>query len=120
MDAVRHFKRGELSFVPLIVAPIPGGPPPRAEIAQLVGPDESRTMGAGIGKFETPIEWEIQYDEMMVVLEGRFRVLLADRRIEAGPGDVIWVPRGTRFTTEGENAVVCYALWPVDYYKQKD
>lgn len=114
MDQVRHFKRDEMRFVPLHAPLAPDGPAV-AEIARLIGPKDSRSLGVGIGKFEAPIEWEVHYDEIMVVLEGRFRVRLADRTIEAGPGDLIWVPKGTRFTTEGEKAVVCYALWPVDY-----
>ena len=114
MNRVRHFKRGEMRFVPLHAPLAPSGPPV-AEIARLIGTAESRTMGVGIGRFAAPIEWAVHYDEIMVVLEGRFRVRLADRTIEAAPGDLIWVPQGTRFTTEGDEAVVCYALWPVDY-----
>ncbi len=114
MDEVRHFKRGEMRFVPLHAPLAPDGPAV-AEIARLVGLGESRSLGVGIGRFEAPIDWVVHYDEIMVVLEGRFRVTLADRTIEAGPGDLIWVAEGTRFTTEGDNAVVCYALWPVDY-----
>jgi ethanolamine utilization protein EutQ (cupin superfamily) len=117
MDPVRHFRRGEMTFVPLR-GPLAGDGPPQAEITRLIGPAESRTMGAGIGRFAAPIEWRVPYDEVMVVLEGRFRVKLAEHSIEAEPGDVIWVPKGTRFTTEGERAVVCYALWPVDYHER--
>jgi ethanolamine utilization protein EutQ len=119
MDRVRHFKRGEMHFAPLR-GPLAGEGPPQAEIARLIGPAASRSLGVGIGRFEEPIGWAVPYDEMMVVLEGRFRVKLEDRTIEAGPGDVLWVPEGTRFTTEGDKAVVCYALWPVDYHERRD
>jgi ethanolamine utilization protein EutQ len=118
MDRVRHFKRGEMRFVPLR-GPLAGEGPPQAEIARLIGTTESRSLGVGVGRFEAPIDWEVHYDEMMVVLEGRFRMKLANRTIEAGPGDVLWVPEGTRFTTEGDKAVVCYALWPVDYHERQ-
>jgi len=112
---VLHFRKGERRFVPLR-GPLAGEGPPQTEIARLIGPAESSSLGVGIGRFEEPIEWLVPYDEMMVVLEGRFRLALAGRTIEADPGDVIWVPEGTRFTTSGEKAVVCYALWPVDYH----
>lgn len=118
MNAVRHFRRSEMSFSPLR-GPLAGEGPPQAEIARLIGPAESATLGVGIGRFGEPIDWRVPYDEMMVVLEGRFRVILPDRTIEAGPGDVIWVPEGTAFTTEGEDAVICYALWPVDYHERQ-
>ena len=34
------------------------------------------------------------------------------------PGDVIWLPEKTPITYEGEKAIVCYALYPVDWRKR--
>ncbi len=35
--------------------------------------------------------------------------------IEASPGDVIWLANGTHMTYEGDNAVIFYAVDPVDW-----
>jgi len=54
-----------------------------AGIARLVGPELSKTMGAGLAAFDgCAIEWTVLYDEMIVVLEGLFR--LRDRSVAAG------------------------------------
>lgn len=110
MAAIRHFKRADIKFDSF------GGSPGTASIARLVGPDISRTMGAGIARFDgCAIEWTVLYDEMIVVLEGLFRLRAGDQVFEAGPGEMIWIPEKTAIVYEGEKAVVCYALYPVDW-----
>jgi ethanolamine utilization protein EutQ len=40
----------------------------------------------------------VLYDEVIVVLEGKFRLRLGKgfrTKLEAKPGDVIWLPEGT-------------------------
>jgi len=99
-----------------------GGPPGSAAISRLVGPDASRTMGAGIATFDgCSIEWTVLYDEVIVVLEGTFRLRIGkndERTIEAGPGDVIWLPENTPLKYEGDKARVFYALYPVDWRRR--
>nr|WP_279577170.1 AraC family ligand binding domain-containing protein [Pseudomonas sp. LA21] len=93
-----------------------GEPVDSAAICRLIGPTDSQTMGAGLARFDgVSIEWTVLYDELIVVLEGHFRLRLADRVIDAAPGDVIWVPERTPLAYEGEKACVFYALYPVDW-----
>jgi ethanolamine utilization protein EutQ len=113
MAEVKLFKRAEMRFEPY------GGPPGQATIARLVGPELSSTMGAGLGTFDDcSVEWTVLYDELVVVLEGVFRLRLADGIVEGRPGDVIWIPENTALRYEGERAVVFYALYPVDWRKR--
>jgi ethanolamine utilization protein EutQ len=111
-----HLKAGEMAFEPY------GGPPGSAAIARLVGPEQSRTMGAGVATFDgCSIEWTVLYDEVIVVLEGTFRLRIGEageRTIEARPGDVIWLPENTALGYEGDKAKVFYALYPVDWRKR--
>ncbi|MFZ5789602.1 MAG: cupin domain-containing protein [Pseudomonadota bacterium] len=110
MAGVKHFKRSEMKFETY------GGPPGKATIARLVGPDLSKTMGVGLASFDgCSIEWTVLYDEMIVVLEGLFRLRVGSEVFEGRPGDVIWIPENTPIKYEGEKAVVCYALHPVDW-----
>lgn len=110
MAETLHFKRTEMQFDKY------GGPPGTAEICRLVGPDVSKTMGVGVAKFDDcSIEWTVLYDEVIVVLEGEFRLRLPDRVVDGRPGDVIWIPENTPLRYEGKKAVVCYALHPVDW-----
>lgn len=111
MSEVRHFQKSALQFQSYA-----GEPVERAAICRLIGPTDSQTMGAGLARFDgVSIEWTVLYDELIVVLEGHFRLRLADRVIEAAPGDVIWVPERTPLAYEGEKATVFYALYPVDW-----
>lgn len=116
MDKTLHFKRGKIKFDKY------GGPPGKARIARLITPDISKTMGGGIATFDgCSIEWTVLYDEIVVVLEGTFRLRLGKgyrRKLEAKNGDVIWLPEGTPLKYEGKKAVVFYCLYPVDWRKR--
>ena len=62
----------------------------------LVNVSFSDKLGAGIGVFEDcSIPWHITYDEVINILEGQFKLQVGDKIYEAGPGDVLWVPRNT-------------------------
>jgi ethanolamine utilization protein EutQ len=107
---VAHFRKSEMTFTAY------GGPPGAATIARLVGPDMSKTMGAGIATFDgCSIEWTVLYDELIVVLEGTFRLVAGKTTYSCTPGDVIWIPENTPIKYEGDRAKVFYALHPVDW-----
>ncbi|MFI4983060.1 MAG: ethanolamine utilization protein EutQ, partial [Nevskiales bacterium] len=85
MASVKHFKRSEMNFDNF------GGPPGKATIARLIGPELSATMGAGLARFDgCSIAWTVLYDEMIVVLEGLFRLRAGAGVFEGKPGDVLW------------------------------
>ncbi len=72
------YKKAEMAFAPY------GGPPGSATIARLVGPEISRTMGAGLATFdECSIAWTVLHDEVIVVLDGLFRLLVVYRLLES-------------------------------------
>jgi ethanolamine utilization protein EutQ len=107
---VVHFRKSEMSFSTY------GGPPGAATIARLVGPEMSKTMGAGIATFDgCSIEWTVLYDEVIVVLEGTFRLVAGKDTHTCAPGDVIWIPENTPIKYEGDKAKVMYVLHPVDW-----
>ena len=111
---VRLFKREDA------VMTHTGGPPGEAGICRLVTEEISKTLGAGLASFdECSVEWTVTYDEVVVVLEGEFRLRLGDRLIVAKPGDVMWIPANTSFRYEGTKAVICYAVYPVDWRTRK-
>src|SRR5438094_6922590 len=110
MSSVQLFKREDFEFEHY------GGPPGDSRLARLVGTEISRTMGVGLATFDgCSIEWTVLYDEMIVVIEGLFRLRVGDGVFEGRPGDVIWIPEKTAIAYEGEGALVCYALYPVDW-----
>jgi len=90
-----------------------GGPPGHAEVARAVAPEISQTMGGGVARFhDCSVEWTVLYDEVIYVVEGRFRLVTPDGVLEAEAGDTVWIPEGTALRYEGENAMVFYAVQP--------
>jgi Ethanolamine utilization protein len=60
-------------------------------------------MGVGLAAFDgCAIEWTVLYDEMIVVLEGLFRLRAGKEVFEGRPGDIIWIPEKTPIVYEGE------------------
>lgn len=109
-----HVKRSQMKFEPY------GGPPGKAEICRLFGslsPNPSKTMGGGFVAFEAcSIPWTLLYDEVICVIEGRFRLRSGDETFECDPGDVIWIPENTPVTYEAdERSVIFYALYPENW-----
>jgi ethanolamine utilization protein EutQ len=93
-----------------------GEDPQKASISRLVGPEISKSMGAGIARFdECSIAWTVLYDELIVTLEGRFVLRVGDQKFVCVPGDVLWIPANTPLYYEGVKATVFYALSPVDW-----
>jgi len=75
----------------------------------------SDELGAGIGVFEDcSIPWYITYDEVISILEGQFTLQVGDKIFEAGPGDVLWVPRNTDIVYIAQERVTFfYSVLPV-------
>lgn len=77
-------------------------------------------MGAGVARFDNcSIEWTVLYDELIVTLEGRFKLRTETEAFDCSPGDVLWIPANTRLWYEGESATVFYALSPVDWRQKQ-
>lgn len=120
MTDVVHFQRAKMTFEPGTTAIGSGDGPGRSGYyARLIGPKLSKSMGAGIAMYDQcTIEWTLLYDEIIVVLEGLFRMRYGkdlEHVIEASPGDVIWLANGTHLTYEGKDAKIFYAVDPVDW-----
>lgn len=93
-----------------------GGPPGHAAVARAIGPDTSNSMAAGFARFDgCQISWTLLYDEVVVVMDGTFRVRTPDALLEGQRGDVLWLPEGTELHYEGEDALIFYAVYPGDW-----
>ena len=57
----------------------------------------------------------MQYDEIILVLEGEVTAITQAETLKAGPKDTIWLPAGTRVTYQAENALIFYAIQPADW-----
>ena len=79
--------------------------------------DESPRLGAGIMEMtDTTFPWTLNYDEMDYVIEGRLDIQTDRGTVSAGPGEIIYIPRGSavRFSVTG-HARFLYFVYPADW-----
>lgn len=88
-----------------------------ASVRTVIGPAESRTLGAGLGHFrDIEFEWELAYDEVVYVLAGRVEVEHAGGVERGGPGDIVFVPSGNKVTYRFiGDCRLFFATYPVDW-----
>ena len=86
-----------------------------ARIARLIGSDISNSMGGGVVIYERlMVDWDLPFDEVIIVLEGAMRIRCQGKTYDCGPGDVAWFPAHTPLTYDvAERVVVFYAKHPV-------
>lgn len=79
--------------------------------------EESPRLGAGLMVMErTTFPWTLNYDEVDCVLEGRLDILIGGERVSAGPGEALFIPRGSAIEFSApERARFLYVTYPADW-----
>ncbi len=105
MTGVKMFRKGDLDLTPNDQG---------AAVLATVNAGVSGTMGAGIGTFEDcAIAWTVTYDEVLFIADGEFTLRVGDDVYEAGPGDILWIPKDTALVYEAKGKVTFfYAVYP--------
>ena len=69
---------------------------------------------------ETAFPWTLNYDEMDYVVEGRLDILCSGQKVSAGPGELIYIPKGSeiQFSVAG-HARFLYFVYPADWQNQQ-
>ncbi|WP_236544435.1 AraC family ligand binding domain-containing protein [Roseovarius atlanticus] len=87
-----------------------------AQVTEVTGTGMGTRLGTGFGRFtDAEIPWTVQYDEVLLVLEGQLTVRTGNGEHTAGPRDCIWLPAGTELTYIAESALVFYAIEPANW-----
>lgn len=97
-----------------------GSPGDRVYTRDLFTLEQAPRLGAGIMEMtDTTFPWTLNYDEMDYVVEGRLDILCNGQKVSAGPGELIYIPRGSeiRFSVAG-HARFLYFVCPADWQKQ--
>jgi ethanolamine utilization protein EutQ len=91
-----------------------------AQLAEITGEKDGTVLGTGFARLTNAhISWTVRYDEVVTVIEGAFRVRLADRVLELGPRDSVWLPAGTDLVYEADEALILYAIHPSNWASQE-
>ena len=97
-----------------------GNPGDQVYTRDLFSLEQSPRLGVGIMEMtDTTFPWTLNYDEMDYVVSGRLDVLINGEKISAGPGEVLYIPRGSaiRFSVTG-HARFLYFVYPADWQSQ--
>lgn len=98
-----------------------GNPADRVYTHDLFTLEQSPRLGAGLMEMEsTTFPWTLNYDEMDYVIEGELSILIGGEKVTAGPGEVIYIPKGSsiQFSVSGR-ARFLYFVYPANWQEQK-
>jgi ethanolamine utilization protein EutQ (cupin superfamily) len=72
------------------------------------------TIGYGRYGPEQSIDETLAVDDVMIVLEGQLTVSSAGGSMTAGPGEIVYMPKGEKVTirSHGQGAVTAYVTYP--------
>ena len=67
----------------------------------------------------TTFPWTLNYDEIDYVVEGQLSILINGKRVTAGPGEIILIPKGSsiQFSVE-DKARFLYFVYPANWQEQ--
>lgn len=97
-----------------------GNPRDRVWTRDLLTLEESPRLGCGLMVMErTTFPWTLNYDELDYVISGRLDILVGGQKVSAGPGEVIYIPKGSsiQFSVE-ETARFLYFVYPANWQEQ--
>lgn len=85
-------------------------------VGNLVDEKDGGPVTIGYGRYAPgqSLTETMAVDDTMIVLEGRLSVSTSDGTVNAGPGDIVYMPKGAAVTiaTEGEGALTAYVTYP--------
>ncbi|EOJ8965750.1 cupin domain-containing protein, partial [Listeria monocytogenes] len=74
-----------------------GNPSDVVYTKDLVTLEESKRLGFGLMEMkDTTFDWFLDYDEVDYIIEGRLDVVIDGRTVSAGPGEIIFIPKGSQ------------------------
>ena len=79
--------------------------------------EESPRLGLGLMTMEkTTFPWHLDYDEVDYVIDGQLEVISGDEVMSAGPGEIIFIPKGSdiQFSVK-DKARFIYVTYPADW-----
>lgn len=85
-------------------------------VANLIDEKNGGPITIGYGRYAPgqSLTETMAVDDVMIVLEGRLTVSTTAGTITAGPGEIVYMPKGEAVTiaTEGEGALTAYVTYP--------
>lgn len=99
-----------------------GNPRAVVGLTDIVNTRESPNMGAGFMTIEkSSFDWELNYEEFDVILEGTLDITVNGRTYSGKAGDVFFIPKGSKITwSTPDRARFFYATYPANWAEGRD
>ena len=97
-----------------------GNPADRVWTRDLLTLEESPRLGCGLMVMErTTFPWTLNSDELDYVISGHLDILINGQTVSAGPGEVIFIPKGSsiQFSVK-DKARFLYFVYPANWQEQ--
>ena len=92
-------------------------PGTNVQLKDVVVTQDRSPMGAGYMSLDKgEMKWTLTYDEIDIVLEGELVITRGNEQVRGGPGDTIYIPKGSSITfgTPSRTRFV-YVVFPVNW-----
>lgn len=79
---------------------------------------EAPRIGCGIMELKdgASFEWTLTYDEFDIIQEGCLEIEIDGRTVSGGPGDIIYIPKGSHIHFQTPNRTkYTYVVYPADW-----
>ncbi len=96
------------------------GPGKNVKLTDVVTGADRSPMSAGFMAWrrEDSFAWTLDYDEVDLVLEGTLEITVGDRKVRAGEGDVVFIPKGSAIVFGTPHRVrIFYVTYPAAWAK---
>ena len=86
-------------------------------LKDLFSVEESPRLGAGVMELDHgSLDWTLTYDEIDYVIEGTLEIIIDGRKVTAGPGEVILIPKNTKITfSTPDKTRFFYVVYPANW-----
>ncbi|KEI01258.1 cupin domain-containing protein [Clostridium botulinum] len=93
-----------------------GNPDAKVYFQELVNKDESKISAGFLIIDNSKFDWELSYEEIDYVIEGTLAIEINGKTYVAYPGDVLFVPSGSRVVwSSPDKARIFYATYPANW-----
>jgi ethanolamine utilization protein EutQ len=91
----------------------------RVKLKDIFSLEESPRIGAGIMELDhTSLDWTLTYDEIDYVISGTLEIIVNGRKVTAGEGGTLVIPKGSSITFSTPDHVrFLYVVYPANWFE---
>ncbi|MDT2599589.1 cupin domain-containing protein [Enterococcus hulanensis] len=93
-----------------------GNPEAKVTYQELVSKEEAKISAGFLEIDHSQFDWELSYEEIDYVISGSLEITIEGKKYTANPGDVVFVPKGSKVTWASPDKVkLFYATYPANW-----